>query len=217
MATSIIYTDFNDNVLTSQQLLQTKNFVKQVYVDAQLKSRDAQEVLNGELFKKLDYFLDDSTENKDIIAQQYCNSEENASCTVYYDRQMINGYSLWTPHYYSIEGISLGDGGQEVYDGLNRCIYASSFIDNTTQIRTVTKIMYPQLPGNFDRQALLLFHFTPDTDTGLMKMTISDGDDNFHWLMPQDFTIEFLQSEGLWDEYSYYHSHLPVIPEPGTI
>jgi len=189
-----------------------------VYIDNLLKSREDQEVLSdGKRYKTLNYFLDDSTEDKDVIAQNYCSVENNASCVVRYNGQFLNGYSLWTLHYYNDEGNSLGDGGQEVYDRFNRCIYASSYIDGTTQINSVTKIMYPQLPDNLNRRALLLFHFIPSTDTGVIRLSISDADDNFQMLMPQDFTIEFLQSEGLWDEYPYYHSHMPIIPKPGTI
>lgn len=218
MTIKIVYTDFNDNILTPQQLAQTQNFIKEVYIDNIIKSREDQLVLSdGKRYKNLGYFLDDNTEDKDVIAQNYCSVENNASCVVRYNRQFLNGYSLWTLHNYNDEGNSLGDGGQEVYDRFNRCIYASSYVDNTTQIYSVSKIMYPQSTDNFESKALIHFYFHRDSETGLMDLSISDADDNYHMLMPQDFTIEFLQSEGLWDEYPYYHSHLPIIPEPGTI
>ncbi|KFC19672.1 hypothetical protein [Chryseobacterium sp. FH1] len=219
MATEIKYTNRYDKILTPQQLNQTEDFVKQTYVDGMLKMKEDnyRTNKNNKKFKRVTYFLDDVAEDKNTIAEQFCNVEENASCTIRYNKQTANGFTLWDVQFYDIDGQPAGAGGQEVYDSQGRIVYSSSFYEQTGQLRSVTKVMYANQVENAWEDALFDFHFSFDFDTGGINFTISDTNHRYHWLMPQNIDVEFVQGEGYWDSHPYYHSHLPVLPQTPII
>lgn len=219
MSTEIKYTDTYNKILTAQQLKQTDEFVKHVYVDGILKIKEENYKLskNNKKFKRVHYFVDDATENLDTIASQICSVEENTSCYISFNRQSLNGFTIWDWQLYGLDGLPKGAGGQKVYNNLGRIIYSSVFDQETSQLLKVTKTMYANETDNDWEDKLFKFHFIRDVDTGEIKLSITDANRRYYWLMPQDIDVEFVQDEGYWDNHPYYHSHLPIFPDTENI
>jgi hypothetical protein len=219
MSTEIKYTDTYNKILTAQQLLQTDNFTKHIYVDSVLKSEEQNYTLprTDKKFKRIFYFLDDTTENRDTVANQLCNIQENTSCVIRYNKQTLNEFTLWDSQFYDVDGLPKGNGGQVVYNDMGRNIYSSVFDQETVPLRSVTKIMYANETDNDWEDRLFLFHFIRDIDTGEMELSIHDANNRYYWLMPQDIDVEFVQGEGYWDNHQNYHSHLPILPDTENI
>ena len=219
MSTEIKYTDTYNKILTAQQLKQTDEFVKHTYVDGMLKimERNYKVARNSKKFKRTTYFIDDATEDQDTVASQLCCIEENASCSIRYNRQISNGFTLWDGQFYDVDGLPKGNRGQEVYNNLGRIVYSSILDNETSQTIKVTKTMYANETDNDWEDILFIFHFIRDIDTGEMELGISDFNNRYYWLMPQDIDVEFVQAEGYWDNFPYYHSHLPVVPDTENI
>lgn len=214
MATEIIYTNRYDKILTQQQLEQTEDFVKQTRIDGILKIKEDNYRINknNKKFKRITYFLDDATEDKNTIAAQFCNVQDNASCTIRYNKQTANGFTLWDVQFYDTDGQPAGAGGQEVYDNQGRTIYSSSFDEQTGQLKSVTKILYANETENAWEDRLFYFDFIFNPDSGELELSISDVNHRYYWLMPQNINLEFVQGAGYWNNHPYYHSHLPILP-----
>jgi len=219
MSTEIKYTDTYNKILTAQQLLQTDNFTKHIYVNGILKIRERNYTLprSNKKFKRITYFMDDATEDQNTVASQLCSIEENTSCILRYNRQTSNGFTLWDGQFYDVDGLPKGNGGQVVYNDMGRNIYSSVFDQETVPLRSVTKTMYANETDNDWEDILFIFHFIRDIDTGEMELSISDFNNRYYWLMPQDVDVDFVQDEGYWDNLQYYHSHLPILPDTENI
>ena len=219
MATEIKYTNRYNKLLTPQQLEQTEDFVKQTYIDGILKMTEENDrtIRNNKKIKRISYFLDDATEDKNTIATQLCSIEENASCAIRYNKQTANDFTLWDVQYYDIDGVTLGLRGQEVYNSQERIIYSSSFDEQTGQLSSATKVMYANETMNDWDDRLFDFDFIFNPDSGELELSISDVNHRYYWLMPKDINVQFVQSQGYWDNHPYYHSHLPVLPQTPII
>ena len=218
MATEIKYTDLYGNITTPQQIEQMDIFVKKTYVDGVLKIEERNSTVKNKKYRRFYYFLDDATEDKNTIAKQFYNVEENAICFIRHNRQTANGFTLWDTQVYDTNGSTTGEVRfQEVFDSRGRIIYSSSFYEQTKQLRSVTKVMYANEVENAWEDTLFDFRFSFDFDTGKRDLNILDTNDRYYWLMPKDINVEFVKEEGYWDNRPYFHSHLPILPETPII
>ena len=216
MSIIVKYTNVLSDFITEKQANQSDSYSKYIYYDGLLKKIEYYGKARVKTYKVTTYFLD-SSENKDIIIEQFTDSNANFKCVVYFNQQISGSFSLWDREEYTKEGILVFK-GKDVFDSNNKMLLSVDYVLGSDSIKSAYKYYYGNRYESELKDRLLEFSY----DSTGQLLQIMDVDNNFGYLKSIDIDqfladTNFSQVQFPWVLHPYYHSLYPFLPQSDTV
>jgi len=217
MSTTIKYTYTNllGKDITSQQVSNMKEYIENVFIGTLLKKKETLRYIKNwdKLSKKIEYYLE-ANENLQNVLSTIISQNNPDRIIIFTKENEQYGFAQWRWRTYNNLAQEQGFGGLKVLDNKNREIFSCNYSGNNAY-ETATKNLYENLVDNASEDLLLTVKY----DILNNEIWITDINQKLDYgnFKPFDPDYMILLNPSLWSSHSYYHSHLPILPNSTTV